>query len=1138
MASKGVRGKAVEEVYQHLDEYERVLKQPDVYIGGTQGTPATMWLYDGERCFSKEIEMVEGLYKIVDEILTNASDHHYNSTCGSLREPCTEIRVHMDDHEISVWNNGDGIPSDVHRELGIRVPEMIFGNLGTSSNYSTVERKTGGKNGLGAKLANIFSEWFEVETLCQGQLYHQRFEDQMRTTHPPTIRAAKKKEFTRIRFRPKFSFFGWTEFSDDFVHLVHKRCLDLSTCYNGSLKVSFNDQRVPVTNLVQYVELCYGVSKPLKYKAGEWTVVATLQSTGQHETAHTFVNSVNTHQGGTHYEHVYKQVAEYMKKKAADVDNLSMLLRNRLVLAVACRVVNATFNSQSKVKLLNRASQFKGECELPDKFLADLYKALKGDLDKWKKLGIMKDLGKVDKANRGVSPNTIEKYTRATWAGTSKRKETVLVLSEGDSADSLVREMRSVIPQGKERIGAYPLRGKLMNVKHCKLKQIMDNDSLNDISVILGFKYSVPIESTSQLRYGKILILTDQDYDGSHIKGLVINYFHEFFRVVLGANFITTFRTPIVRFSKKGEESRYFYTLNEAERWQKAHGGAKAWRVKYFKGLGTINPNEDGRKIFADFFEHIVHYVEDDATDDAIQLAFNDKLVADRKAWLSQYSKDRYIPESKMQIGYSEFVHEELIHFSNYDNIRSVPNMFDGLKPCQRKILHACMKYRVEETDGVHGSMKVAQLAGMVAEKTGYHHGEQSLTQAIVHMAQNFWGANNINLLYPDGTFGGRAQNGKDASAPRYIYTHLTPITRYIFRPEDAPVLTYLEDDNKPVEPLHFMPVVPMLLVNGAEGIGTGYSTAIPSFNPATVIYNLKAMLRGEPLKSMHPHVVGFRGKLSSKAPKKYTFRGVWRFDGNDIVIQEMTPHQSLLDHKKKMLKFLANHPDAFEYEDSVLDAEDGLNIRLVATKKQPRFLLDLHAQLGDDFEDFLSINSSVALTNMHAMDPEYKIVRFEEPMEVLTAFFDERLRFYGLRKQHELRVLRRELCVLRNRLRFVREVNDGQFTSVRGGSKADILQEMKQRNFEQVDGSFDYLLDMKIYALTLEKVNTLNKQIKEAEAALAQKEALGERDMWFRELCELEDAYAKYLADREQYIMKNACKKGKPRARTSRKST
>lgn len=1135
MATKGSKGgkarKSVEEQYKQLSQYEQALVQPDVYVGGTQPTLETRWLYDGERCFQKEIEVVDGLYKIVDEVLTNASDHHYNGACGNLRAPCTEVRVTMDAGEISVWNNGDGIPVEVHAVAGVYVPEMIFGTMGTSSHYDEAERKTGGKNGLGAKLANIYSDHFEVETVCEGRRYLQRFEDQIRVRHPPEVTACKKREFTRVTFRPRFRMFGVDGFSEDFVQLVRKRCLDLSACYNSALAVYFNGERIPVVNLLQYMELCYPGAKLLKHRAGEWTVVATLQEQGRTETGHAFANTVNTYQGGTHFDYVYRQVAEFVKKKAGDVENVGAMLRGRVVLAVACRVVNATFEGQSKLKLKNSATQFRGQCELPDKFLAELLRLLRADLDRWKKLGLMKDLSKADRANRAASAASIEKYTRATWAGTAKKRHTVLVLSEGDSANSLINEMRSVIPNGKERIGTYPLRGKLMNVKHCKLKQVVDNECLNDISVILGFKYSAPVDEASQLRYGKILILTDQDYDGSHIKGLVINYFHEFFRVLLDAEFVTTFRTPIVRFSKRGEAPVYFYTLNEAERWREARGGARNWQVKYFKGLGTINPKEDGRRVFSTFFDHIVHYVDDEQTDEAIHLAFHDKAIAERKVWLSNYRRDRFIPETEMRISICRFVHDELIHFSNYDNIRSIPNMYDGLKPCQRKILHACLKYRVEETDSVHGGMKVAQLAGMVAEKTGYHHGEQSLQQAIVNMAQNFCGANNVNLLYPDGQFGTRAQNGKDAASARYIYTHLTPIARKIFRPEDAPVLEYLEEDNRPVEPLHFMPIVPMLLVNGAEGIGTGYSTAVPSFNPATIIYNLKAMLRGEPLKSMHPHVVGFRGRLTRAGPRKYSFRGAWRFDGADLLIQEMTPHQSLLDHKKKMLKYLAAHPDAFEYEDSVQDAE-GLNIRLKATKKEPRFLLDRHAELGEDFEDLLALHSSVALTNMHAMDPESKIVRFEEPQEVMEAFFQERLRFYGLRKAHELQGLRRELLVLRNRARFVAEVNDGQFRSVRGGTRDEILAEMAVRAFDQVDDSFDYLLEMKIYALTREKVNVLNAKIKETEALLAEKEALSERDLWLRELDELEEAYAAFLADRTRAAADPPPAKPKARAK------
>lgn len=147
--------------------------------------------------------------------------------------------------------------------------------------------------------------------------------------------------------------------------------------------------------------------------------------------------------------------------------------------------------------------------------------------------------------------------------------------------------------------------------------------------------------------------------------------------------------------------------------------------------------------------------------------------------------------------------------------------------------------------------IKVAQLAGYVSENTGYHHGEQSLVQTIIGLAQNFVGSNNINILKPNGSFGSRAAGGKDFSAARYIFTELNEITRKIFNPLDDPLYNYVQDNEQTVEPEWYLPVLPMILVNGAEGIGTGWSTNIPSYNPKDLVANIKRLMNGEELQEM-----------------------------------------------------------------------------------------------------------------------------------------------------------------------------------------------------------------------------------------------------------------------------------------------
>lgn len=217
-----------------------------------------------------------------------------------------------------------------------------------------------------------------------------------------------------------------------------------------------------------------------------------------------------------------------------------------------------------------------------------------------------------------------------------------------------------------------------------------------------------------------------------------------------------------------------------------------------------------------------------------IDMAFSKKRAEDRKRWLQGYREGTFVDHSVRELTFSDFVNKELVQFSRYDNERSIPQLVDGWKVGQRKVLFAVFKKNTK------AELKVAQLSGYVAEQSAYHHGEQSLQQTIITMAQRFVGSNNLNFLEPVGQFGSRKEGGKDASAPRYIFTKLAPYTRLVFPEADDPLLEYLYEEGQKIEPKYYVPVIPTVLVNGSEGIGTGWSSFIPNYNPKDIISNLK----------------------------------------------------------------------------------------------------------------------------------------------------------------------------------------------------------------------------------------------------------------------------------------------------------
>lgn len=370
------------------------------------------------------------------------------------------------------------------------------------------------------------------------------------------------------------------------------------------------------------------------------------------------------------------------------------------------------------------------------------------------------------------------------------------------------------------------------------------------------------------LRYGSIMIMTDQDHDGSHIKGLLINFLHNFWPSLLKIpGFLKEFVTPIIKVSQGAHTAHKFFTIADYEKWveQRGNRGLQGCHIKYYKGLGTSTAAE-AKEYFREIVSHTIAFKPlsgGSVDDDAINLAFNKSQADARKDWLTTFDRKVCIDHSKRSIGFKEFVDRELIHFSVADNHRSIPSLVDGLKPGQRKILYSCFKRLPSGAKKLSQEIKVAQLSGYVAEHSSYHHGEISLNMTIVGMAQDFVGTNNINILMPVGQFGTRGLGGKDYASCRYIFTNISDQTRTLFPEEDGPVYDYLNEEGFSIEPDYYAPVIPMVLANGAEGIGTGWSTMIPQFSPLDLVENLRSRLQhNRPFKRMSPWYRGFTGSV------------------------------------------------------------------------------------------------------------------------------------------------------------------------------------------------------------------------------------------------------------------------------------
>ena len=1146
-----MKKKTIEGIYQKKSQLEHILLRPDTYIGSVEPVTELMWVYDKEKevMVQREIKYVPGLYKIFDEILVNAADN-------KQRDPkmdTIKIEIDQQNNVISVWNNGKGIPVVIHKEENMFVPTMIFGHLLTSSNYDDEEEKvTGGRNGYGAKLCNIFSHRFTVETASKEykKCLKQTWNNNMGTASEPRIKDFAGDDFTKVIFSPDLSKFKMQCLDDDITALMSRRAYDVAASSRG-VKVYLNGTKVPVKNFKDYIDFYIkgredDLGNPLKivYEncGPRWEVAITLSDKGFQQMS--FVNSIATIKGGRHVDHVteliVKQLTETLKKKnRGGVAIKPFQIKNHLWIFINCLINNPTFDSQTKENMTLQAKSFGSKCTFSDKFITSVTKiGIVEAVLTWAKFKADSQLQKLGPKSKQRKLQGIPKLEDANDAGTSRSLECTLILTEGDSAKTMAVSGLAAI--GRDKYGVFPLRGKILNVREATHKQILENAEINNLIKILGLQYKKKYETRDDLktlRYGKMMIMTDQDQDGSHIKGLLINFIHHNWPSLLRLNFVEEFITPIVK-ATKGNQVFSFFSLPEFNKWKTETNDSHTYRIKYYKGLGTSTAKE-AKEYFQNMARHRIQFrYVGDQDDQNIIMAFSKKCVDQRKDWLMNYMDEtkrrkeiglgeRFLYEKDTRtVSFSDFINVELVLYSNYDNVRSIPNMIDGFKPGQRKVLYTCFKRNDKR------EVKVAQLAGSVAEHSAYHHGEISLMTTIINLAQNFVGSNNINLLQPIGQFGTRLTGGKDSASARYIFTMLSPLARYIFHKYDDALLKREYDDNQKIEPVFYVPTIPMVLVNGADGIGTGWMTKIPNYNPREIIENLHRMMDGADPKPMVPYYKNFKGVIESCGDYRYVLNGEISVIGPDKVeITELPVGTWTQTYKETVLEPMLHGSEKLpaiitDYKEYNTDTTVHFIVILNRDK-----LLELEKE---GLHKAFKLQTTTAVTSMCAFDETQCLQKYDNVIQILKGFYKVRLEMYHKRKDYLEGILEAEASKLSNQARFILEKCDGTIV-IENKKKKDMIAELISREYESdpviawklsqsreevleeiaedaedeaavltttiEKQNFDYLLGMTLWSLTKEKQDELLRQRDEKIAELKRLQVRTPISLWKEDL-------------------------------------
>ena len=568
--------KKIEQKYRKLDDIEHCLLRPGMYIGSTKTRADECYLLNEDGEFAKQsVNQNPGFLKLFDEIISNSADEHRRN--GKLNR--IDVSADKASGKITIRDNG-GIPVVKHTIHDEWVPEMIFSNLKAGSNFDDSEdRLVAGTNGVGATLTNIFSSEFSINT-CDGKKeFQQVFENNMRSRKNPIVKKKKASGFTEISYLPDYSQFGLDGLDDDHVQMMRKRCADLAAC-NPLLRVYFNKERFSYPSFAAYCRLYVD---EVVYEGSERWRIAVGTSNGSLQQV-SFVNGVSTSDGGTHVDYVANQVVDAVRaklKKRHKVDLRPSEIKNHMFVFVSSDIVNSSFSSQTKEKLITDARDFGSKHALSEKFLksvcaSEMIQSILDWAQQKKKADERKALRQLNKKLDK------EKVLKLIDAKGRKREKCTLSLFEGDSASSAFRKYRDPMTQG-----AFPLRGKFLNVAGMPPSKVVQNKEVQALLNAIGLRLG---EDPEKLRYGKILIYSDADPDGDSIAGLLTNFFGRYWPELLEKRMLYRVMTPLVVALRK-KERKMFYTNEEFEEWQNS-GDSKGWEISYKKGLAALEDPE------------------------------------------------------------------------------------------------------------------------------------------------------------------------------------------------------------------------------------------------------------------------------------------------------------------------------------------------------------------------------------------------------------------------------------------------------------------------------------------------------------------------------------------------------------------
>ncbi len=1130
--------------YKHYDNRTHVYEKASFYISSETPVIRDEWLYDLESKKMKveEIDYVQGCERIFLEPLSNASDNCSRSVRKGV-DP-GRIEITMDKQTISIKNYGLPIPIGLHPEEKVPVPQMLFGTVNTSSNYDGDRTELAGVFGIGAKATNIFSIKFEVyiENSFVKQSYRQIWENNMMICNDPITHPYKgKMSSTTITYTMDFKRFNYTEYPPEAFELFARHAADIS--FTAKVPVIFNGLDFNYVDIKEYARLYFGdkVEQSIIHTQNDLQFI--LMDTPDEAYQVSFVNCMMTKEHGVHVSSVFKAVGEpiveminegilkQLKKLKLDAKELKTHtikltdVKPHLSLLLSCKLTNAEFKGNAKAELTKPTPKITLNDDVFLKMQSwELVKRLHAALDAKQYASLSKTDGKKTKFLK------LLKGRDARFAGDTKSLECTLCVTEGKSGAGYINKMISAIEDGWSYYGVLPLKGKCLNAMNVLDKRIDNNLEFKNIKQMLGLKahvdYTIPANFKT-LRYGKFMICNDADKDGVHITALIINYFHcQFPSLLKVPGFLIYKKTPILRLSK-GKKVHKFYTQRQFDVWhakQKQIDPTAVWKVKYFKGLGT-SLLQDVLDDIKD--EHIVTAVYDEDAPQAIRLAFDKNLRLDRKSWILDWVERDDVDTMSVQ-PISLYINHELILFSISDLKRSIPKLSDGCKESHRKILAGShKKFKIGTLTPDYKECRVADLDSFCSSETVYHHGTDILSKVITKMAQTFIGSNNINLFEPRGQFGDRYENGEDAASSRYIHTFPSVLFPYIFHKDDQNLLIPMLEEGQEIEPETYYPVIPMILINGSKGIGTGFSTFVPNHNPLDVINWLKLRLKGKvDLPTLVPWYRDFTGPITiidrrkgQEEPAEYEdvpIENIEDSSDDEELEQKLIDERPLLSFVSSGIYHIKNNGTIVitelpigrcpkQYYDKIL-VEKLLEKKII--KKIDNYCKDntIHFELkgyvGNPSFKSLYLRKRYSLSNMVLLDKHDKPIRYDTSNDIIETYYNDRYVIYEKRKTNKMINIQNEIDKYQYRVKYINGILDKSI-KIKNVEKQAIFDQLDKLNIPH-----EIYTKSKISNLNKEEVDALSGLINGLNTELNTLNKLTANDLWLNDLIVLEKKY------------------------------